>query len=117
MAARSPLCGELLISPESEDMPGCVWRITDFPRISNSPHTTPAAGEIGQRELGKQAVPFVQWPRVEPGHFPDHQSLSSGNATVTGILFPFSGTAFLQTPVSPRPAIAGSLHPLPRSLQ
>ena len=22
----------------------CVWRITDFPRISNSPHTTESAG-------------------------------------------------------------------------
>ena len=37
--------------------------------------------EIGQRELGKQAVLVVR-PRIEPGQFRDHQSLSSGNATV-----------------------------------
>lgn len=38
--------------------------------------------ELGQCDSGKGAALFVQWPGVEPGHFRDHQSLSSGKAIV-----------------------------------
>ena len=39
-------------------------------------------GELGRRDLAKKDGAFVQRPRVEPGHFRDHHSLSSGNAIV-----------------------------------
>ncbi len=55
----------------------CVWRITDFPRISNSPHTTALQETVSQVSTSRRIVPSLRVLRVIRDHARTQRALAS----------------------------------------